>query len=77
MYHKEKIELCLSLIDIGSRFAVAVKPVQLRPVIGEFNRLATLARSRGHQAIMNDILRDRRLARRQLVACYKEVRHGH
>ncbi len=71
MYHKEKFELGLSLIDIGSRFSRAMKPAELRPVIGAFNRLASRAKTNGHHAIVNDALRDRRQARRALVACYK------
>ena len=76
MYDKQKLDLGLKLIAIGSLWAIAMTPPQLREVMCSLGRLIRQANMLGHQAIAMDATRDWRKARRALRAYYKENRHG-
>lgn len=76
MYDKEKLDLGLQLISIGSLWAIAMTPPQLRVVMRSLGDLIRRAKDSGNPAIVRDATRDWRKARRALCAYYKENRHG-
>ena len=76
MYDKQKLDLGFKLIAIGSLWAIAMTPPQLREVMRSLGDLIHRAKDSGHQAIVLDATRDWRKARRALCAYYKENRHG-
>ena len=51
MYDKQKLDLGLKLIAIGSLWAIAMTPPQLREVMCSLGRLIRQANTLGHQAI--------------------------
>ena len=76
MYDKQKIDLGLKLISIGSLWAIAMTPPQLRAVMRSLGELIRQANTLGHQAIALDAARDWRKARRALCTYYMENRYG-